>query len=304
MLINLSKLNTTRTICSTCFNSIRLISSKSSHDQLKNDNNHSKPALGTSLRHLMRRLAFPVAIVSASSAPKKTSLDSRHSSAETAGSPYNIPPFRLATISSFSSVSLSPPIVSFNLQIPSRMSDTLRSSPHFLLHILSHRQSSVSEFFARKVDYDHIYSLFSKSSGQKLSISSPNNSGIHFGSPATEVTLPIERSIPSESNTISLTWSKYNIPMINGCVGVLKCEKQDSVIVGDHEVFFGKVTDVLVDQVYSEVGRSEMKGADNSTQTPSEELLKPLLYCNRKYTSVEDSILDGVEGVKSVQKNS
>ncbi|PWN51261.1 hypothetical protein IE53DRAFT_305139, partial [Violaceomyces palustris] len=59
-----------------------------------------------------------------------------------------------ATLSSFSSISLSPPLISFSLKTPSRMADALirgssSGEPHFILNVLSHLQADAAAAFSR-----------------------------------------------------------------------------------------------------------------------------------------------------------
>ena len=115
-------------------------------------------ALGEAIRRVMRTSAQPVALVSAfvpSGDPNDPS-----------------PHIHATTLSSFTTVSLAPPLVAFSIREPSRMTDALRAGvaspephpsespdrlvqsafarqPHFLIHILSFTQQSMSNFFAR-----------------------------------------------------------------------------------------------------------------------------------------------------------
>lgn len=77
-----------------------------------------------------------------------------------------------ATLSSFTTVCLAPPLVAFSIRQPSRIADSLRDGaavlehdqnskalsngtrhkskrPHFLVHLLSSHQSSISDYFAQ-----------------------------------------------------------------------------------------------------------------------------------------------------------
>ncbi|KNE70677.1 hypothetical protein AMAG_20308 [Allomyces macrogynus ATCC 38327] len=79
----------------------------------------------------MRHQAFPVAVLGAASNSNSGS-------------------FRYATISSFTSVALSPATVSFALRIPSRMTALLQQQPRqpFLVHLLSHDQAGLAAQYA------------------------------------------------------------------------------------------------------------------------------------------------------------
>ena len=115
-------------------------------------------ALGEAIRQVMRTSAQPVAVVSAF-VPSDDPSDL-------------MPKIHSMTLSSFTTVSLAPPLVAFSIREPSRMADALRAGvaksssnaaktneasvelafarkPHFLIHILSYTQQSMSNFFAR-----------------------------------------------------------------------------------------------------------------------------------------------------------
>ena len=58
-----------------------------------------------------------------------------------------------ATLSSFSSISLNPPLVAFSLRRPSRLANRLLADPNanFAVHVLSSRQAHLAKAFARQV---------------------------------------------------------------------------------------------------------------------------------------------------------
>lgn len=111
-------------------------------------------ALSEAIRGVMRRSAQPIAVVSAFMPPDAPDSSSRL--------------IHCTTLSSFTTVSLAPPLVAFSIRLPSRMADALRAgasipsspdlqsasrpsskTPHFLIHILSSMQESLSNYFAR-----------------------------------------------------------------------------------------------------------------------------------------------------------
>ncbi|KAJ5224548.1 FMN-binding split barrel-like protein [Penicillium citrinum] len=82
----------------------------------------STPSISESVRLLMRRVPYPVAIITATdpSAPSDTTA------------------FRGMTVSSFSTVTLTPhPVISFNVRRPSETLNALLSSGRFLVHLLA-----------------------------------------------------------------------------------------------------------------------------------------------------------------------
>ncbi|WFD45301.1 hypothetical protein MPSI1_003983 [Malassezia psittaci] len=112
--------------------------------------------LSESIKNLMRGSAQSVAIVSAFLPEDEKHVEPRF--------------LHAATLSSFTTVCLSPPMVAFSIRQPSRIADALRDGaaileytehdspngvrhaskrPHFLVHLLSSHQSSISDYFAR-----------------------------------------------------------------------------------------------------------------------------------------------------------
>ena len=53
------------------------------------------------------------------------------------------------TIGSFASVSLKPPLVSFNLMNEGSSAESIRDASHFAIHVLRNDQVSISEWFAK-----------------------------------------------------------------------------------------------------------------------------------------------------------
>lgn len=98
-------------------------------------------ATATLLRQLMRRVAQPVAAISCQ-------LDS------TTAAPTRLQqqqPNHGATLSSLSSISLSPPLVAFSLRLPSRLATHLsRPAAQLSIHLLSAKQESIARAFARQ----------------------------------------------------------------------------------------------------------------------------------------------------------
>ncbi|OQE24627.1 hypothetical protein PENSTE_c007G09271 [Penicillium steckii] len=92
----------------------------------------STPSISESVRLLMRRVPYPVAIITATdpSVPSDTTA------------------FRGMTVSSFSTVTLTPhPVISFNVRRPSETLNALLSSGRFLVHLLA--PSSTTATLAR-----------------------------------------------------------------------------------------------------------------------------------------------------------
>lgn len=103
-------------------------------------------------RELFRRVAQPVAVITAhipELAETPAGLGrSRGASRKSSKEPHN----HGATLSSLASISLSPPLVSFSLRLPSRLATFLSSEeePAFSVHLLSTEQESIARAFARQ----------------------------------------------------------------------------------------------------------------------------------------------------------
>lgn len=88
---------------------------------------NSEATRGGALRAVMRQVPVPVTVVTACSAE---------------GAPYGI------TIGSFTSVSLQPPLISFNVSEEANAFERLVSAERFAVHMLSRRQAPLAEHFA------------------------------------------------------------------------------------------------------------------------------------------------------------
>jgi len=86
----------------------------------------SATVTGTDLRTVMRRVPAPVTVVTAAG------------SSESRG----------ATIGSFTSVSLDPPLVSFNVETGSQIHEVLEEASHFAVHLLGRKHSDLCQHFA------------------------------------------------------------------------------------------------------------------------------------------------------------
>lgn len=195
------------------------------------------------LRLVMRSVPSPVVVV--------TMCELRGQQPQSNNSTY-----RGVTMSSFTSVSLSPPIVSFCLRLPSQTSRLLESvgSP-FIINILSQGMMQHS---------------------------------VHYASPQNQQDFsPFPHYIDPDSR----------LPVFMNCVSSLVCETDRQLIVGDHQVFFGRVARIL-----SSNNNINNIGSATSThqrqQSPTAESLKsssastssPLLYYQRSYRSIGDEV--------------
>ena len=142
--------------------------------------NYSK-SIATSLRQTMRAVPQAVIVVTCESNGIKRGM----------------------TCSSFTSVSLDPPIVTFSIKKPSLTESILSQSTQHAIHLLSADQMGQS---------------------------------IWFSSPKTQH-----------------DFSKYpyfeldQLPLLQGCLSTLICTKHQTIDVGDHQVWYSKVIEVIPD---------------------------------------------------------
>ncbi|MDX1418966.1 MAG: flavin reductase family protein [Rubricoccaceae bacterium] len=141
------------------------------------------PVDGEALRQAMRRIATPVVVVTA----------------EAEGAP------RGATIGSFVSVSLAPPLISFNVTRKTRAHDALTQSERFAVHFLAAEHAELASHFAL-----------------------PHLTGEEQFAPFAH-----RRSTGGHP------------PILDDMLGVLICRSESRFAVGDHSIFVGSVVEVL-----------------------------------------------------------
>lgn len=96
---------------------------------------HDAKSLSNDVRLLMRRVPYPVAIITATD-PLAYANTTTNTTAKNSSSSNNA--YRGMTVSSFSTVTLNPePIISFNVRRPSETLTALLSSQRFLVHLLA-----------------------------------------------------------------------------------------------------------------------------------------------------------------------
>jgi len=135
---------------------------------------------GERLREVMRRMASPVTVVT-------TAADGER---------------RAATIGSFTSVSLHPPLVSFNVTRGTGFHGVLRRATHFAVHLLRDDQVAEAEHFAQP-DLSEV-ALFD-------------------GVALRQGRMP------------------GGVPVLRDALGVLLCRVWETVPAGDHDLFLGEV---------------------------------------------------------------
>ncbi|EMR08483.1 hypothetical protein PNEG_03309 [Pneumocystis murina B123] len=132
---------------------------------------------------------------------------------------------RAITVSSFSSISLNPmPIVSFSIKLPSRMALLLRKSRKFAVHILKSHCDQIK--LAQKYAQSDIFNK------NKMS----NISESHY--------------------QISLN----KLPILSGALGILYCNTNKTIKIGDHKIWFGTVEYVENKDVFQKMSLSYCQG--------------------------------------------
>ncbi|SCU97995.1 LADA_0H09846g1_1 [Lachancea dasiensis] len=159
--------------------------------------------------------------------------------------------FRGVTLSSVSSLSLKPqPLLQFNLQLPSFTSEALHLREYFAIHLL--KPDATSMALAR---------TFSKGAMK------------HQESGEIIPTQPFKDLDDTvHYDTYSLKHSRLVVPILTNSERVFICKKKDVFKVGDHEIWVGKVKDII-------------EGSDIGT-----EITGGLLYCNRKFHKLGSGI--------------
>ena len=189
-----------------------------------NNNNNNNPSLSDQIRLLMRRVPYPVAIIT-STDPHAHDTDSNSNSHDA---------FRGMTVSSFSTVTLHPePMISFNVRRPSETLSALLSSGRFLVHLLSPGKATAA--LARD---------FSKGN-QNLSIVSGEGAEFEYISHVVApdvIPLPLlRRLIQTKTDTEATTPKQGEFPFVFECT--LHPKQMD---IYDHTIVLGKVVGMIV----------------------------------------------------------
>ncbi|KAI0321591.1 flavin reductase like domain-containing protein [Amylostereum chailletii] len=211
------------------------------------------------LRELLRETAQPVAVV--------TSLMPRSNASDASDEPL----YHGATLSSFTSISLSPyPLVAFSLRVPSRMATTLShlsqprtsssssdaaslSNTHMVVNILSAAQTHAAHLFSRTDLYPR----------------------------------------PFDSSELSFSFTRDRLPILHGSLGALSCRVigtawplsdlkalGGSELEGDDEAGDGVASELFI----AKVVRVEDVPVETKEDDPMRTL--PLLYHRRGYGTI------------------
>lgn len=251
----------------------------------------------------MRNTAQPVAIIT-SFLPSSGLNKEQSSSASRSKQPLLV---HGATLSSFTTISLDPPLVAFSFKLPSRMADTLSSEadgkqqkgiPRFVVNLLSHTQGDVAAGFARPgtkpFDLRRHPDWATKESAEIESplIAASDPEGL---SPlAQETIIPSRCAYGSEG---------AGVPILVDSLGSLACSlqghidldmdplqivsPQDSSKSGDEvvagEAAIGK-SRLFLARIHAVEGGS---GTEGKAEQQEEMEKKPLLYWKQGFTTVE-----------------
>ncbi|KAH8427964.1 flavin reductase family protein [Aspergillus melleus] len=250
--------------------STRCFSSSSRNNNQPTTTTTETPSLPDQVRLLMRRVPYPVAII--------TSTDP---------SEPNNPPraFRGMTVSSFNTVTLRPdPIISFNVRHPSETLAALQSSGRFLVHLLAADQvpASLARDFSRG---NHNLSIASGDSEFEFvphmptlstSIStSTKGEGAEISSTETSKPRPSPAPLPlpllRRKSTPKSKESDVSFPFVFECL-----LHPQNVTVADHTIVVGRVIRAL-----SPDGHHGGMDAETNTSFSADELC--LTYANTHF---------------------
>ncbi|KAF9157706.1 hypothetical protein BGX21_000689 [Mortierella sp. AD011] len=259
----------------------------SDNDSTSAETNENDPETSEKLRRVLRKVPFPVVVVSTSS-------------------PHNPSHRRGITISSFSSISLRPiPLISFCVKLPSRASTILHESDQFVVQFLASDQIPHSVAFSSSVpppptvaaalsgsrsgpgsvstplssgprasksgvpQDKYIEELVSEASRQTLVESESNNGSSDGNGPLSDLTTETD---PDPFEVLGYTTDpESNIPVLLNTLGAIRCRTHKVMEVGDHEMWIGHVEKVLHGEI------------------PDQQ--EPLLYHDRSYRRVGRRIL-------------
>ncbi|KAK1149275.1 hypothetical protein N8T08_006497 [Aspergillus melleus] len=237
------------------------------------------PSLPDQVRLLMRRVPYPVAIIT-STDPSELNNPTRA--------------FRGMTVSSFNTVTLRPdPIISFNVRRPSETLTALQSSGRFLVHLLAADQApaSLARDFSRG---NHNLSIASGESefefvphmptlSTSTSTSTPTGGeGAEVSSTETSKPQPSPAPLPlpllRRKPTPETKESDVSFPFVFECL-----LHPQNVTVADHTIVVGRVIRAL-----SPDGRHGGMNAETNTPFSADELC--LTYANTHFWTMGTEI--------------
>ena len=223
-----------------------------------------RKAVPETLRHLMRRLPSSVVVLTTSVDPPNGTGAAKH------------PPehyYRGMTLSSFTTLSLSPALITFNIRAPSRTLSAIRQSGVFLIHVLeaSREGATVADSFTKG-----------------------NADGVEVGEAfqARDGSFQVENIIleAQKDNNSASKNDVLGLPRLagKGVKRVLACELYKSspmmdrgmsdgcIEVGEHVLVVAKVTSIF---------------SRNALEQPENDVEYGLSYVDGRYRAVGDTIM-------------
>jgi len=221
--------------------------------------------LGGRLRAALREWPAPVTVVTAATAEPYG----------LAGSSQDLGPseeaLRGMTCGSFTSVSLQPALVSFNVRTDSQMGAALHASPAFAVHLLGEANRDYADVFSTPgLSGVEQFRKLDPASWQVVSLAG-NTPAVSDGGLVEDAEGGAAPVGDGEQRPV------YHMPVLSKCKAVLLCRKVRWVELGDSHLVVGRVLDIVCHD-------------DASGATPAVEgsdAFRPLLYIRQKYLAVE-----------------
>lgn len=211
--------------------------------------------IADSLRTIMRTSAQPVAVITTSLSGRKDDENQY---------------VHGATLSSFTTVSLDPPLVAFSLRIPSRLANALTegskqtpSKPHFIINILSQKQEKAAVGFAKPG-----LAPFPISSIEKGETIKGHGDQLH----------PFMQIATHPSTAI-----KPPILVLSDSIGALACS-----LISRHNLQQHSPNNSTNDSQHSEGSDLFLAKVHSLEKLENQKDLLPLLYWNRLFTTIKN----------------
>jgi flavin reductase (DIM6/NTAB) family NADH-FMN oxidoreductase RutF len=248
---------------------LRLVVSRHALPSLGRCSTYSTSAdtsLSQSIRALMRASAQPVAVITSLLPPEQLSPSTPSTSSYVHG----------ATLSSFSTISLDPPLLAFSLQTPSRMADALQvkyKEAHFVVNILSDKQSDEAAKFSKPGLKP--FSLGSDWATQ-FKIDNHDNGSDH----------PLSSS-PFHASSFANDAQEVPVPVLSNSLGSMACSIVSVLALKDFETRAERDSKSGEEaSTGSMLFLAKVHGVEGATLQGKEEKL-PLVYWNQLFTSVK-----------------
>lgn len=217
-------------------------------------------SLSSSIRALMRSSAQPVAVITSLLPPIQAN-------------PIMPAYVHGATLSSFSTISLDPPLLAFSLQTPSRMGDSLqfkrgdKNGAHFVINILSEAQKEEA-------------TGFSKPGLAPFSLGSDWTTTFDINDHDNDIDHPLSQS-PFHASDFAMDTEGVSVPVLTNSLGSLACSI----------VYVLPLKSFDVDQ--TKAGHDDKSGSElfiaqiHGVESLRSKSTSPLVYWNQQFTSVK-----------------